>query len=291
MNIAETPPQTQKSTDWPSILQLGLSLFGMLSLWGMALASWQTGIFQLFNSGIETGLPVASTSNSLGIFTLGLLLLPSAALAAMRIAGYNPHNNPNFERLNNLIRPGLLMYLFPIILIVASFIITQANWISALLSPLFVIAAALPILWLLWLGKRDLQAGSPQRQWGLFASALTLGPLIIIVLELILIIIGAIFAVMFYAGNLTEIGDTFQVDPNVIASDPELINEIAARIIEEPIALIATLLYLSFFIPLIEELFKPIGVWILGFRKPSPSPAQGFTAGMISGAASVPGTA
>ena len=238
---------------------------------------------QLFDSGVETGLPIASASNSLGIFLLGLLLLPSAVFAFMRITGQMEQTNTFIDRLNSILRPGALIYLFPITLVIGSVIITQADWTGVLLPPLLVIGAGLPILWLLWLGKRQIPAGSPQLQWGVFSTAVTLGPFVIIVIEVLIMVIGIVVGAIFFASQITEMGSSLPSDPDLFFSTPEAFDEIAAEFIQEPIALFAILFFISFLVPLIEELFKPIAVWILAYRKPSPS--QGFTAGLISGAA------
>ena len=50
----------------------------------------------------------------------------------------------------------------------------------------------------------------------------------------------------------------------------------------QPSTLYIALLFGALIVPLLEELFKPIGVWLLVGRKPSP--AQGFAAGLLSGA-------
>jgi RsiW-degrading membrane proteinase PrsW (M82 family) len=50
----------------------------------------------------------------------------------------------------------------------------------------------------------------------------------------------------------------------------------------QPSTLYIALLFGALIVPLLEELFKPIGVWLLVRRKPSP--AQGFAAGLLSGA-------
>lgn len=276
-----TQPATT-TTHWPSILQLGLSLFAVLSLWGIALASWQTGVMQLFNPGVDIGLPIASTSNSLGIFMLGTMLLPSAGFALLRLTGRSADSLKIAETANKYLRPGTLIMLIPIILLVGYWASNQETWALALLPPLLMLGVGLPIYWLLWLGKRNLPAGSPQRQWGLFAAALTIGPFLIILLEILVMIVIVIVAAFALVASFQNLETLLPADPSILATDPEFIERFAAQFIAQPGVIAVLMAFLSGFVPLIEELFKPIGVWLLARRKLTP--VEGFTAGLISGA-------
>jgi hypothetical protein len=57
---------------------------------------------------------------------------------------------------------------------------------------------------------------------------------------------------------------------------------VAAPYLLNPVAIILMLLAVSVFIPLVEELVKPVGIWLL--RKRPPTPQEGFALGVISGA-------
>jgi hypothetical protein len=248
----------------------------------MALASWQTGVIQLFNPGIDISLPIASTSNSLGIFMLGTLLLPSAGFALLRISGRSADSIKFAEKANKFIRPGVLILLIPIILLAGYWATIQGTWALALLPPLLVLGAGLPILWLLWLGKRKLPSGSPQRQWGLFAAALTIGPFFIIVLEILVMLFIIVVAVIALIPIINDLESIIPTDPNNLSTNSELIEQMATQFIANPWVIAVILAFLSGFVPLIEELFKPIGVWLLARRRLTP--VEGFTGGIISGA-------
>jgi RsiW-degrading membrane proteinase PrsW (M82 family) len=64
--------------------------------------------------------------------------------------------------------------------------------------------------------------------------------------------------------------------------NPDELLAALAPVLLTPRALALALLFVSVLVPLIEELFKPIGVWLLFGRKLTP--AAGFAAGAISGA-------
>ena len=182
---------------WPSIFQFGLSLFGTLGLWLIALLYLLSTLIQFLSPGIDIALTISSISKTLGVFLLGILLLPSAGFALLRIVGRSDISKQLTNKANRFVRPGWLILLLPIILLIGFWVAGWDNLALVFLPPLFILGAALPVLWLLWLGKRGLPAGSPQRQWGLFAVALTLGPIIMLVLE-ILVSIAILVISIFY---------------------------------------------------------------------------------------------
>jgi RsiW-degrading membrane proteinase PrsW (M82 family) len=66
------------------------------------------------------------------------------------------------------------------------------------------------------------------------------------------------------------------------APNPERMLEMLRPMITEPLVLIVAISFFGVIVPLIEELFKPMGVWLLARRRLTP--AQGFALGAISGA-------
>jgi RsiW-degrading membrane proteinase PrsW (M82 family) len=65
-------------------------------------------------------------------------------------------------------------------------------------------------------------------------------------------------------------------------TNEEMILKLIAPYISNPLVIAAALGYIAVFVPLIEELFKPLAVWI--FARKIESPAQGFAMGLLSGA-------
>jgi len=66
-------------------------------------------------------------------------------------------------------------------------------------------------------------------------------------------------------------------------SDPETLLRILQPVAMTPSVLISVLLMVSGVVPLIEELVKPLGLWVLVGKKLTP--AQGFVGGLLCGAA------
>ena len=280
--INSTPTRAAK-THWPSMFQFGLSLFGALGLWVIALLYLLSSLIQFLNPGINTGLTIASASNALGIFLLGILLLPSAGFALLRLIGRSELSKLIIDQTNRFIRPGWLILLLPIVLLIGFWVAGGDNFALTLIPPLFVLGAALPVLWLIWLGKRGLPAGSPQRQWGLFAVALTIGPFIMLVLEILVFIAIFVIAIFAFPALFAQIYQILPADLDTLSTNPTIIDELISLLVSEPGIITLLMLLLSGFVPLIEELFKPLAVWLLARRKLTP--VEGFTAGLISGSA------
>jgi RsiW-degrading membrane proteinase PrsW (M82 family) len=67
-----------------------------------------------------------------------------------------------------------------------------------------------------------------------------------------------------------------------VGSDPHLLLRSLAPYLARPAVIYIALVYIAGIVPLIEEVLKPLGVWLLVGR--ALSPAAGFAAGALSGA-------
>jgi hypothetical protein len=81
------------------------------------------------------------------------------------------------------------------------------------------------------------------------------------------------------AQELTQFVENFLADPN---QPPDGLIEFLEPYLLQPVPIYIGLSVAAVLVPLIEEFFKPVGVWLLFGRKPTP--AQGFAAGILSGA-------
>jgi len=82
-------------------------------------------------------------------------------------------------------------------------------------------------------------------------------------------------------GLLEEIQDLVARLALIQGDQEELLNMLAPYL-ANPWVILGTLFFIALVVPLIEEFFKPIGVWFLARRKITP--AAGFAAGALSGA-------
>jgi hypothetical protein len=281
MQISEPAPESSPaipvtSIHWPSVWQFSLSLLAILGLWGMAFSLVLLVFTSLITGVSEDNLSLMLTAAGLG--TSGALLIPSAGYALMRILG---RSSPVHFHTRHA---GWWIVALPPVVVLGHFI-ARAGAISWLVLPPFhVFAVGLSVFWLLFIGKRGLTLGKPQRTWGVFGAGLVLAPLFSLIAEMSLILISALLLGVSLTRDpvlmekLLELSDQI---PSLL--DPsEAIIELLQPALMQPWIIYAGLVGGAVLVPLIEELFKPIGVWfLLGCDL---TPTQGFVAGLLSGA-------
>jgi RsiW-degrading membrane proteinase PrsW (M82 family) len=153
------------------------------------------------------------------------------------------------------------------------------------LPPLQILAVGLPLWWLVEFGRRGLMDGGPQRSWGVLSAGLLVSPAVATVVELVAIGLVALVFVIWLAsqpGAAQQMSLLAQRLSNA-GSDPEVLLRILRPLAMTPSVLISIILVTSGLVPLIEELVKPLGLWVLVGKKLTP--AQGFLFGLLSGAA------
>jgi hypothetical protein len=236
-----------------------------------------------------TGAPGASLSFWLTAWAMavsGMLLIPSAFYALMRLMGRTVKQSP---RLPDFLRSS--MAVISILVIVYIGVVLLGSWVSQsaslsvwLLPPIHILAIGLPVLGIVYLGTHRLPPGRPQRMWGVFGSGLVLGPALILVAETAALV-AAVLVVFVWAASQPELMKAMMVLSQEVqsgrASSDDLLRSLGPYLLR-PATLFGVLLFASLIVPMIEELIKPIGVWLL-FGRPMTA-AAGLAAGAISGA-------
>jgi len=158
----------------------------------------------------------------------------------------------------------------------------SVNW--WLLPILTIPAVVLPLWLLLALGIQKLPLGTRWQTWTVLGLGMTLGPLILITLEAIVIIVGIIAAIVYIVSQPELSVEVQRLSQQMLLLDPnsEAVLSLIAPYLTQPIVIVSALSYFALIIPAIEEIFKPIGVWI--FAGKLESAAQGFALGALSGA-------
>jgi hypothetical protein len=269
--MTETQPAAPSKPHWPSIWQLILSLLGILGLWGISLA-----VLLAVVGSVLTGDLLSATAlvlNAAGTAFAGLLLIPSAGYALFRLLDKPA---PFHLRLR---RPSWVILALPPILLLG-FLAARTQVTSLLFLPvLHVVAAAISVGWLLALGLKGLSVGSPQRAWGIFDMGLVVAPLFSLVAELAALFSFGVLYLMINPGLLDVL---LGISQSTLLQSPEALLEQLEPYLMQPSTLYIILAFGALVVPLLEELFKPVGVWLLYGRKPSA--VQGFAAGLLSGA-------
>lgn len=276
----EAPP-----LHWPSVAQFALSALAAVTLLGTAASFALVGLQGLIRSG-----PVGPGAASMfmlaaALALIAVLLLPSAAYGLARLLGRELSAPLWLAPLGHWFRPSLAILLFPLVLLAGYAVSANDSLSWWLLPPLHVLAVGLPVLWLGWLALRSLPSGSPQRFWGALNSGLVLAPALALVLELLAILVYLIIAVVLLLGS-PEVVDQFEALslqlPLIDPSNEAELTRLLAPFLVQPGVLLAVLSFLAVVVPLIEELLKPIGVWLLVGRRLAP--AEGFAIGALGGA-------
>ena len=157
------------------------------------------------------------------------------------------------------------------------------NWIS--LPVLTIPAVALPVLLLFGVAARRLSLGPRWQVWSILGLGMTVGPILLFVIELFILMIIIVFVSVFIAtqpGIATE-AQSLMFELSLLQDDPDAVLELLTPFLVRPGVIVTALAFISVIVPFTEELLKPIGVWL--FAGKLTSPAQGFALGALSGAA------
>jgi hypothetical protein len=189
--------------------------------------------------------------------------------------------------------PFASWHIFVIIgMVIASVVIggfvayVEIAWLAWIMLPALTVLVIVPPIWLLFgIGTNGIELGLRWRVFGMLGLSLTIGPLIMILLEIVLLLgiitVGAIIIAVQQPALFQEIlnlGRVITQETNI-----ETVLKLLAPYISNPVVIATAIGYIALIVPLIEELFKPLAVWI--FAGKIESPAQGFAMGLLSGAA------
>jgi hypothetical protein len=270
--------------DTGSLVQLIASGLGVLTLLGLAFMPIVQVIVSAQSGDDESVLSMLMVAA--GIALGGLLVLPSAWFSLLRLMGRRPQFTlpERFPRRRALL--FLLLVIEPLALLGGYILTTDISPVTwLLLPPLHLLAMTIPVIWLVHMGCYGLPMGIPQRKWGIFASGLVLGPGIIIGLEIaagIVAVFGLIVLLASQPGFLETLQNLLDQMNGNSTIQPEQISALLLPYFQKPVTAYAAVAFLTVIAPLLEELLKPIGVWLLAGR--SLTTVEGFTAGALSGA-------
>lgn len=272
---------SQSSIHIPSLLQGMLSGLALLLLWSGALITLSVGMMSAVLQDPTMGDPLSMFLMSALLFGSGLLLLPSIYYGLFRAMGRSTVDTLPWLRRTH---PSLWIFAFPILLAIGYVAYQQPALSWLVLPPLHLLAVGIPVGWMLFLAVRGLPLGSSQRMWGVFGSGLVLAPALITIFELLAAIAFMLLASFYIASQpdlldkIMSLAATMQEAP----PSPETLLEQFGPYLVRPGVLFGVLVFGAAIVPLIEELIKPIGVWLLAKRRLRP--AAGFAAGALSGA-------
>jgi len=164
---------------------------------------------------------------------------------------------------------------------------TQTNLsISWFILPLLTVPAGAIPVWLLFrLGTKDLPAQSRWRNWGTFGLSISLTPFLLLILEIIVIVFVFLIVAIFVAADPWLAREIETITSQLRFIDPASPDDairLFAPYLSRPGVILPTLALFSVIFPMMEEAFKPLGVWLLAGKLTTQ--AQGFAMGALCGA-------
>lgn len=285
-NQLQSAPTPKKPVHLPSVLMVVAGFTGILVLLvgaGLTFFSGFVSLFDLSTGSLDTAVLFSYTA---GALFLCLLLVPSIVLSIRRMSGKpTTAMHTNLGKFARLLHPKGLIWLYPFLLL-AGYFLNQSQTVNWLFMPVInVLVLAIPVAWLLWLGSKKFTPSSYQRNWSAFGIGMTLGPVLIFIIEIAAILIGIVLVgtfVMTAFPNIETLLEELVTSLQAAQSPQQIPQETLSELFLNPGVIAILLLFVSGFVPLVEEIIKPVAVWLLWSR---PLTTQdGWMLGLLSGA-------
>jgi hypothetical protein len=267
------------SNHYPSLFSSILFILGALFLLGIALLMGVTALVSLFTgTGVSANQTVPLVS-----FGFEAIILLAAGFFSLQKFFQKSSVDENASVSVSTWQIILLTFVAGLSLLIGYQIGEMKNLLWVILPILTVPAIVFPLGVLLVFGTRKLPFGTRWQTWSILGLAMTLAPLILFTLEIFIGII--IFAVVVaylvtqpeLAGELQRLSQEIMI----LGPESEATLELLGPLLTKPGVMAVTLIYIAVLVPAIEEIFKPIGVWLFAGKL---TPAQGLTLGALSGA-------
>jgi hypothetical protein len=163
--------------------------------------------------------------------------------------------------------------------------ISEIQTINWLFLPILTVPAVVLPLWvLLALGTQKLPFGTRWQLWNVLGLGMTLVPLVLFILEVAVLIIIFLVIIVYVITQPDLASELQRLSQQMMLLGPqsEAALDLLSPFMTKPGVIIIVLAYIAILVPALEEIFKPLGVWLLANKVESP--AQGFALGALSGA-------
>jgi hypothetical protein len=264
---------------YPSLFSAILFVLGAMLLLGIALVMAVTVLVSFF-----TGAEVrAEQTVPLVAFGFEAMLLFAAAFFSLQKFLQKPSvDEKAFVRIS-MWQILLLILVAGVSLLIGYQIGEMRNLFWIILPILTIPAIVFPLGALLALGTRKLPFGTRWQTWNVLGLAMTLAPLILFALEIFvgLIIFAFVVGYLVTQPELVQELQRLSQEIMILGPESEAALELLGPLLTRPAVMVVALIYIGVLVPAIEEIFKPIGVWLFAGKL---SPAQGLTLGALSGA-------
>lgn len=258
--------------------QLVLSAIGVLLMGGSGGVLLVLGAVKVG----EAGWSDSTGSSYFGLgwvaLTLAALALPSVLTAARRLQGRAlPAVLPGF------LRPASVLLIVWLGALALGTLAGETGTLSVFLPLLKIAAVIIPIGWLVEVGRSELSGGSAQRLMGVLGVSVLATPFLVMLLDLFVFLVVLLVGLI-WMGMRPDVGREMQTlfqQISIYNSDPQALMNVLMPYLQTPGFRFALLGMLSGLVPLVEELGKPLALWLLAGKRITP--AEGFVAGLIAG--------
>jgi len=264
--------------EWRSIVLLIYSLASAFVILGASAGLLVAFLLNRRTLGVPPPLP--SILGATTLTAIGLLLLPAGVLSWQRLNGrkFEPFQLPRLSAWEWVAFPLLW-----IVMLVLATLLYDAPGGAWYLPFVHFLAVMIPVYLLVRVAIHTIPLGSIQRVWAVFGSGYSLSLLLAIILEGLMVVLGIVVLAVLIGYNPERLAEMQRLVARIEAArNVEALVYILEPLLRSPLTLLVALGFLSVFVPIVEELAKSIGVWLVADRLRSP--AQGFALGLLSGA-------
>jgi hypothetical protein len=219
---------------------------------------------------------VAPLSAAFAFALMGLSVLPLLYSSSRAVFGYSRLKASKPPWILNL-----LILLLPLGILIGTIAYSQNLFPAFLGSVGHILAAIGPVFAASVMVLRAGDKLSFRRRWASLNAGLWVSPFIALILELFTVAplaIAFLFSTTYRVNLEPMIVDLMRGRP----IQPDVLTDLTANLIEDPVILLTIFAYVGVFVPLVEELVKTIAVWPLLRRGLKMSEA--FTCGALAGA-------
>ncbi|HHV05515.1 MAG TPA: PrsW family intramembrane metalloprotease [Anaerolineaceae bacterium] len=261
-------PKQRKST-WMDTAQLVVSILVVLVFFGISILSFVGVAVSGTLRELREAIPSFWTMGFVFLFLAGIALvsaIKSRQVYYDKTKAQQPKKDTKWIYFSIAFLPPLL---------VAGYFVINAPRMPAFLLPLnTVLALSVAMLWILKLGLRDSWGANVKRDSGLFSFSMSFSTFYILLLEIFVfvIVVAITMATVFKNIDLGAMLNNLTLNPETYLEDMSFDGNFVLLV----------LFVITISGPIIEELFKTIGVWFLKPRHISPR--EGWIAGLMSGA-------
>ncbi|MFN8398976.1 MAG: PrsW family glutamic-type intramembrane protease [Anaerolineales bacterium] len=162
----------------------------------------------------------------------------------------------------------------------------ELPWLNWILLPFLTVLVIVPPIWLFFgVASNGIELGPRWRFFSVLGLGMTVGPVLMIVIEMVLLLALIIFGVVYVAFARPEMLSEIEALSTMLNQglSQEATLDLLSPYLTNPALIAVGIGYIALLVPLVEELLKPLAVWLFG--RQLESPAQGFALGVLSGAA------